>query len=120
MPSHRLKTYSSESGYVYQYYFLESAPRTRWWSRVGTAFRFHVTSDRKQFFVVEVLVEDKALRAWERAHGRPLADTEQYAAAKMRLFRAFDESDSPAKLVGIRVSESNIEPLLEPLGLDAE
>ena len=116
--AHRLKTYSGESGYVYQYYFLESQPRTRWWSRIGTAFRFHVTSDRKQFFVVEVLVEDQALRAWDRAHGRTLAETEQYAAAKMRLFRAFDENRKPEEFADVRVSASNIESLLEPLHLD--
>lgn len=117
MPTHRMKTYSGESGYVYQYYFLESQPRKHWWSRTGTAFLFHVTSDRKQFVVVEVLVEERALQAWERAHGRALVETEQYAAAKMRLFRAFDESDSPEKILDVRVSESNIEALLEPLHL---
>jgi len=117
MPGHRMKTYSGESGYVYQYYFLESQPRQRWWNRVGTAYLFHVTSDRKGFFVVEVLVEEGALRAWERAHGRALVETEQYAAAKMRLFRAFDESDNPEKLSGVRVNESNIDSLLEPLDL---
>ena len=117
MPAHRMKTYSSQSGYVYQYYFLESQERKRWWNRMGTAFRFHVTSDRKEFFVVEVLVEERALQAWQRAHGRALVETEQYAAAKMRLFQAFDESGSPGKLLDIRVSDSNIEMLLEPLGL---
>ncbi len=114
---HRLKTYSGESGYVYQYYFLESQPRARWWSRIGTAFRFQVTSDRKRFFIVEVLVEDQALRVWERAHGRVLAETEQYAAAKMRLFRAFDENQKAEEFADVRVSASNIESLLESLHL---
>jgi hypothetical protein len=114
---HRLKTYSGESGYVYQYCFVESQPRTRWWSRIGTAFLFHVTGDRKRFFIVEVLVEDQALRAWERVHGRALAEAEQYAAAKMRLFRAFDENQRPEEFADVRVSASNIESLLEPLHL---
>jgi hypothetical protein len=117
MASHRMKTYSGESGSVYQYYFLESQERKHWWTRTGTAFLFHVTSDRKRFFVVEVLVEDRALQAWERTHGRALVDTEQYAAAKMRLFQAFDESGSPEELANIRVGVSNIDLLLEPLGL---
>ena len=118
MTPRRLKTYSGESGYVYQYYFLESQPRKRWWSRIGTAFLFHVTSDRKNFFVVEVLVEDSALEAWQRAHGRALVETEQYAAAKMRLFRAFDENETSEEFKDVRVSNSNIESLLEPLHLD--
>ena len=117
MPTHRMKTYSSESGCVYQYYFLESQERRRWWNRLGTAFRFHVTNDRKQFFVVEVLVEERALQAWQRTHGRPLIEAEQYAAAKMRLFQAFDQTASREQLLDIRVSESNIDVLLEPLGL---
>ena len=117
MSSHRMKTYSAESGFVYQYYFLESQPRKKLWSRIGTAFRFHVTSDRKEFVVVEVLVEASALQAWERMHGRALDSNEQYAAAKMRLFRAFDESETPAQLADVRVSDANIEALLEPLRL---
>ncbi|MBI3934432.1 MAG: hypothetical protein HY316_07040 [Acidobacteria bacterium] len=117
MTAHRMKTYSGESGFVYQYYFLESQLRKRLWTTVGTAYRFHVTSDRKDFFVVEVLVEQRALQAWERLHGRALVGAEQYAAAKMRLFRAFDESDHPGKIPEVRVSESNIDALLEPLHL---
>src|SRR3970282_134943 len=118
MTPRRLKTYSGENGSVYQYYFVESQPRKRWWSRIGTAFLFHVTSDRKNFFVVEVLVEDSALEAWQRAHGRALVETEQYAAAKMRLFRAFDENETSEEFKDVRVSNSNIESLLEPLHLD--
>jgi hypothetical protein len=114
----RMKTYSGESGYVYQYYFLESQPRRRLWGPHGTAFLFHVTSDRKTFFVVEVMVEEKALEAWAKAHGRVLAGTEIYAAAKMRLFRAFDESASPGDLRRVSVTALNIEPLLETLRLD--
>jgi hypothetical protein len=117
MTTHRTKTYSGASGFVYQYYFLDSEERKRWWNRVGRAFRFHVTSDRKQFFVVEVIVEDGALKAWQRSHGRELIETEQYAAAKMRLFQAFDESETPDRIQDVRVTEGNIEPLLEPLGL---
>ena len=117
MSSHRMKTYSAESGYVYQYYFLDSQPRKKFWSRIGTAFRFHVTSDRKEFVVVEVLVEERALEAWQRLHGRALDSNEQYAAAKMRLFRAFDESESPTQLTSVQVSDENIEALLKPLRL---
>jgi len=120
MPVRRMKTYSGESGIVYQYYFLESRPQRRFWGRGGTAFLFHVTSDRKNFFVCEVMVEDAALRAWERAHGRALAEQERYAAAKMALFRAFDESSGPEALSRVRVSEGEIESLLEPLHLDEE
>ena len=118
MTVRRMKTYSGERGIVYQYYFLESQPQRRFWGCSGTAFRFRVTSDRQNFVVAEVVVEEAALKAWEKAHGRALVEQEQYAAAKMALFRAFDESDRPEELSHIRVSESNIDSLLEPLHLD--
>ena len=39
-----------------------------------------------------------AVPAWADAHRRPLSDSEQYAAVKLRLFRAFDEvSDMQAE-----------------------
>lgn len=117
MNAHRMKTYSAQSGYVYQYYFLETQPR-RLWGRRGTAYRFRVSSDRKSSFVVEVVVEEAALEAWEKAHGRALVCAEQYAAAKMRLFRAFDESPSPQQVRPARVDAANIDSLLEPLHLD--
>ena len=118
MTARRMKTYSGESGYVYQYYFLEAQPRRRLLGRKGTAFLFHVSSDRKTFNVVEVMVEEAALVSWKKAHGRSLTDTEKYAAAKMRLFRAFDESRAPSDLRHVKVDEHNIESLLEPLRLD--
>ena len=114
----RLKTYSGQNGFIYQYYFLESRTKRKFWGRGGTAFLFHVTSDGKNFFVSEVLVEEAALRAWERGHGRALVEQERYAAAKMALFRAFDESGGNEDLLSVRVSETNIEELLEPLRLD--
>jgi hypothetical protein len=118
MPTRRMKTYSAESGYVYQYYFVESRPLRRIWGAGGTAFRFSVSSDRKNYYEAEVAVEQGALEAWARAHGRALTDTEKYAAAKMRLFRAFDETSGAQELRRIRVDPANIESLLEPLRLD--
>jgi len=118
MTARRMKTYSGENGYVYQYYFLESRMQRRLWGRGGVAFLFHVTSDRKNFFVSEVLVEEAALQAWERLHGRALAEPERYAAAKMALFRAFDESSRDEDLLRVRVGKADIESLLEPLRLD--
>ncbi|MBI2816030.1 MAG: hypothetical protein HYX72_03735 [Acidobacteria bacterium] len=118
MTVRRMKTYSGESGFVYQYYFLESQPRRRLLSRGGTAFLFSVSSDRKSYYTVEVMVEETALQSWEQSHGRSLTDTEKYAAAKMRLFRAFDETPSPEELRHVKVDANNIESLLEPLRLD--
>ena len=65
-----------------------------------------------------MVVLESALEDWQRAHGRPLTENEKYAAAKMRLFRAFDESSRPEELRSVSVDESNIESLLGPLRLD--
>jgi hypothetical protein len=88
----RMKTYAGTQGYVYQYYFvgkraaLENDPEAP-----ATEFVFDVTSDRKLTYAVSVFLPEKSVKAWAKAHGRPLTDAEQYAAAKLRLFRAFDE-----------------------------
>lgn len=118
MTPRRMKTYSAESGFVYQYFFLEAQPHRRLWGQGGTAYRFSVSRDRKTNFVTEVVVQESALAAWQKAHGRALTGTEQYAAAKMRLFQAFDESSRPEDLRSVRVDEANVEALLAPLHLD--
>jgi hypothetical protein len=88
----RLKTYAGAQGYVYQYYFvgqraaLASDPEAP-----AIEFVFDVTSDRKLTYAVSVFLAEEAVNAWASAHGRPLTESEQYAAAKLRLFRAFDE-----------------------------
>jgi len=91
-PVRRLKTYAGSQGYVYQYYFvgerpaLASAPEAP-----ATEFVFDVTSDRKLTYAVSVFLPKNAAAAWEKTHGRPLTEAEKYAAAKLRLFHAFDE-----------------------------
>lgn len=118
MSNPRIKLYTAESGYVYQYFFVESRPVKRLWASRGTAFVFSASRDRKSYYAVEVTVEEVALEAWAVAHGRTLSDTEKYAVAKMRLFRAFDESPAEHLLRRVRVDPANIESLLEPLRLD--
>ena len=118
MTVRRMKTYSGESGFVYQYFFLESRTHRLFRGGSGTSFFFNVSINRKTYFVSEVVVEKTALGAWQKAHGRALEETEKYAAAKMRLFRAFDESSRPEELRQVRIDESNIESLLAPLHLD--
>jgi len=95
MSVRRLKTYAGASGYVYQYYFvgkraaLPDNPQAP-----ATEYIFDVTSDRKTTYAVSVFLPEAALVSWKHAHGRPLNDAEQYAAIKLRLFRAFDELEN--------------------------
>ena len=115
-----MKTYTGETGYVYQYYFVGKRPALEGEPEApATEFIFDVTADRKTTFAVSVFLKPEALRAWEGAHSRPLTESEQYAAAKMRLFRAFDQveqmRDQGRRL---RIDASDIEDLLGALGLE--
>lgn len=88
----RLKTYAGAQGYVYQYYFVgQRAALADDPEAPATEFIFDVTSDRKLTYAVSVFLAESAVTAWALAHGRQLTESEQYAAAKLRLFRAFDE-----------------------------
>jgi hypothetical protein len=115
----RYKTYQAETGITYQYYFEVRRNVVRPEGQgAGSDFAFVVTADQRPPFVLKIFVSDRALAAWRSAHQRELTPNEQYAAAKMRLYRAFDESerlgDDPLALV---VDESNVEDLLAPLEL---
>jgi hypothetical protein len=119
-PIRRLKTYTGAQGYVYQYYFvgkraaLEGDPEAP-----ATEFVFDVTSDRKLTFAVSVFLPNAAREAWTTAHGRPLNDAEQYAAAKMRLFRAFDEvGDLKGQGRRLSIDAALLEELLGGLGVE--
>lgn len=92
MTIRRLKTYAGAQGYVYQYYFVGQRPAISTDPESpATEFVFDVTSDRQITYAVSVFLTEEAMAAWSANHGRDLTDPEQYAAAKLRLFRAFDE-----------------------------
>ena len=117
-----MKTYTAESGYVYQYYYvgkraaLSGAPEAP-----ATEFIFDVTRDRKSMFAFSVFLGSPALHAWAAAHKRALTESEQYAAAKMRLLRGFDEIGSldlrqhPRHL---SIASEELESMLGELGLE--
>ena len=92
MTVRRMKTYAGAQGYVYQYYFVgKRAALADDPQAPATEFVFDVTSDRKLTYAVSIFLPESSLKAWAEIHGRQLTDSEQYAAAKLRLFRAFDE-----------------------------
>jgi hypothetical protein len=116
MTVRRLKTYTGETGYVYQYYFVGQRPAL---NADATEYVFDVSADRKTTFSVSIFLLDRAIIDWEAQHGRPLVDAERYASAKMRLFRAFDEiekmmQDGRQLTIGFE----EIEDLLAALGVD--
>ena len=113
----RLKTYSAQSGYVYQY-FYEGQRAFRSGGESGAEFVFTVSADRKTSHPVSVLVAEEALRAWEQAHARALSSTERYAISKMALFQAFDERATPDLMKQeVRVRAADVEGIIDALGL---
>jgi hypothetical protein len=116
MTVRRLKTYTGETGFVYQYYFVGRRPALH---EAATEFVFDVSSDRKTTFAVSIFLLESAVAAWEQTHGRKLVDAEYYAAAKMRLFQAFDEllnlMEEGRRLT---IGPEEIEALLAKLGVD--
>ena len=113
----RLKSYSAQSGYVYQYFYEGQRP-FRGGGESGTEFVFTVSADRKTSHPVSVLVAEGALRAWEQAHAHPLSSTERYAVSKMALFQAFDERAGPPQMKeDVRVRNADVEAIVKILGL---
>ena len=120
MTVRRLKTYAGAQGYVYQYYFvgkrtaLADDPEAP-----ATEFIFDVTSDRKLTYSVSVFLPEGPLAEWNSIHGRPLNDAEQYAAVKLRLFRAFDElGDMKGQGRRLAIDSALLEEALSSLGVE--
>jgi len=113
----RVKSYSAETGYVYQYYFYE-VEKIRRGAAQGTEYVYMVSVDRRHVFPVRIFVQGDALEKWYARTGQQLTGTEEYAVAKMRLFQAFDEIEAmaanPPDLV---VDSSNLETLLSQLDI---
>jgi hypothetical protein len=116
----RLKTYTGAQGYVYQYYFVgKRAALPDDAEAPATEFIFDVTSDRKLTYAVSVFLPEKSAAAWAAGHGRQLDESEQYAAAKLRLFSAFDELED-VKAAGRRlvIDAALLEEALASLGVE--
>ncbi len=120
MPVRRIKTYTGQTGYVYQYYFvgkrpaLESDPEAP-----STEFIFDVTSDRKTTYAVSVFLGPEALDAWAAVRGRSLSDSEQYAGVKLRLMQAFDEiADMRNHGRRLRLESEALTALLGSIGVE--
>jgi hypothetical protein len=116
-PVRRLKTYSAQSGYVYQYCY-EGQRSFQKSGENGTEFVFSLCTDRKTWHGCKVLLSDSALTLWEASHERELSATERYAVAKMALFQAFDERETPALMkADVLVRTADVEGIVETLDL---
>jgi hypothetical protein len=116
MTLRRVKTYTAQTGYVYEYYFVGQRAASS--GAPGTEYIFDVISDRRARYSVSVVVYEDAPQGWARTHGRNLSAPELYAGAKLRLQQGFDEiGDMLAEGRLLTVEAGNIEEVLSPLGL---
>jgi hypothetical protein len=117
MTLRRMKTYTGEQGYVYQYYFVGKRAASQ--ENPATEYIFDVTSDRKTTYSVSVFLGEDVLKGWATVHGRKLNDAEQYGGAKMGLFRAFDEiEDMMGKGRRLEVDIVQLEEVMRRLGVE--
>jgi len=88
----RTKSYSAETGYVYQYVYrgFRKIPDPPF----GTDYIFSVSRDRKVVFPATIRLLDTALTDCAVVSGREILNVEQYALAKMALFAGFDRIDT--------------------------
>ena len=117
----RVKSYSTATGYVFQYYFFEMN-RLQHGVDAGTEYVYMVSPGRQPAHPLKILVERAAVEEWGRRTGRELTGTEEYAVAKMRLFQALDEETELATEPGerwpkMRVDRTNLVALLEVLDI---
>jgi len=113
----RNKTYSAQTGYVYEYFYEGWRPAARSGER-GSQYVFQASADRRNYSPVSVFLKDSAIESWEREHGRELNAAERYGLAKMALFQAFDERESPRLMreeVVVRPADAG--DILERLGI---
>src|SRR5579859_6158249 len=114
----RQKTYSAQSGYVYQYYYQGHRPWTAG-RGTGTEFVFDVSADRKTSSPVSIFLAEEAVESWQKERGRTLSATELYAIAKMALFQAFDERETPEALrQAIHVAAADVVAILSGLEIE--
>jgi hypothetical protein len=120
MTVRRLKTYTAQTGYVYEYYFV--GKRTALADdplAPAVEYIFDISSDRKTTCAVSVFLSPQVLETYNTSHGRSLSEPEQYAAVKMRLLQALDDiADMPQHGRRLTLDADALAALLESVGID--
>jgi hypothetical protein len=113
----RQKTYSAESGYVYQYIFLSFRPHRRGGEGLHE-YVFEVRGSAGKTSTLSVVLKESVLLMWVRAHDREFSASERYGIAKITLKRELDAAESPTALpVSVTPSLDQIDEICRFLGL---
>ena len=116
----RLKTYTAQTGYVYEYYFVgKRAALTDDPLAPATEYIFDISSDRKTTYAVSVFLPPLVLEVYTANHARTLSEPEQYAAVKLRLLQALDEiTDMLHHGRRLTLDAENLPVLLQSVGIE--
>jgi hypothetical protein len=93
-PHARTKTYSAETGHVYQYLYKGYRDTEQ---LQGVEFVFDASRDRAARFPIIIRLLDSNIATCESRIRRKVLSPERYALAKMTLFSAFDRLSEPGE-----------------------
>jgi uncharacterized membrane-anchored protein len=89
----RIKTYSTESGYVYRHVYR--GHRT---AESVEEYVFSASARPGRWDTLTIRLGDAVITEWERRNSRVLMSTQKYAIAKMAMFQLLDEAgEFPAR-----------------------
>ncbi len=109
----RVKTYSAQSGFVYEYRFVAHGTE-----KDGDRYRFSATENRRSLPDIILFLPSSAVEAWETAERRTLNPTERYAVAKLALFAALDDAGHPDRIPHpVTVNPAQVRGILETLDI---
>ena len=102
----RVKTYSALSGYVYQYVY--AGYRDREGEAPARSYVFQVSGQRIAALALSIELPASVVVNLEQYAGRTIDAREQYALAKMMLFRFLDDwSGAPSQGAGDDTANTN-------------
>jgi hypothetical protein len=93
----RQKTYSADSGYVYQYVLLSFRQHRRGGEELHE-YTFEVSGGPGRKSNIAVILRSSVLHTWIRDHDREFSASERYGIAKITLKRELDSAENPASL----------------------
>lgn len=113
-PHARTKTYSAETGFVYQYVYRGYRPTPK---ILGTEHVFEANRAGAHPFRVTIHLLDTELAHCAEAIGRQVIAAERYALVKMTLLAAFDEfADLPTLSTPLVPDATSMQEHLRTLG----
>ena len=112
----RPRTYSADSGYVYQYAF-SGFRRIRRSGENYIEYVFDVSGGREPAVAVSVLLAETRLAEWSGV-GRELTASERYGVAKLAMKAELDRSADPKSLVlQVMPGQEEVRDIAETLDL---